>query len=287
MRGMSSNREMVELWNGEASATWSSHPEKYDAMLGELGERVLAAAALSAGERVLDVGCGGGQLALQAAHQVGETGSVLGVDVSSELLAVTRRRATEAGLTQVQVLEADAQEHTFPASSYDAVVSRFGVMFFADPVAAFANLLQATVPGGRLAFVAWQAAPLNEWVMVPMGAMIPHVGFPDLPAPGAPGPFAFGDAERLRGIVTEAGWADVAIEDVQTTVSAGGARTADEAVEFVTEDTFGRMLLGKAEPEQRAAALAALREAYEPYVGADGVRVKAAVWLVTARRPAA
>jgi SAM-dependent methyltransferase len=278
------NDDMVQLWNGEGGAAWATRPERYDAMLSGFGERVLRAAALAPGERVVDVGCGGGQLTLQAAAAVGQDGSVLGLDVATQLLALTQRRAAEAGLAQVAVLEADAQSQAFPPGAFDVVLSRFGVMFFADPVAAFVNLLSATAPSGRLAFVCWQPAPMNEWVTVPLFAVGPHVGFPDPPAPHAPGPFAFGDGDRLREILTTAGWSDVELEDVQTTVSPGGARTVEEAVAYFAEDTFGRMLMGKAEPAQQAAALEALRAAYAAYAGPDGIRVKAAVWIVTARR---
>jgi SAM-dependent methyltransferase len=281
---MTTNADMVKLWNSDAATTWATRPERYDAMLHDLGRRVLDAAELQEGERVLDVGCGAGQLSVQAAEQVGPSGSVLAIDIARDLLAVTRRRAAEAGVENLTALEADAQVHAFTASSYDVVISRFGVMFFADPVQAFANLLAATAPGGRLAFVCWQPAPGNEWATVPLFAVGPHVGFPEPPAAGAPGPFAFGDGDRLRSILTGAGWADVALQDVQTTVPAGDARTADEAVAFITEDTFGKMLLAEAEPAKRDAAIAALRAAYDERTGPDGVRLKAAVWVVTARR---
>lgn len=281
---MTVNSDMIQLWNGEASASWSQSPERYDAMLDGLGQRVLAAAALTEGERVLDVGCGAGQLTLQAAEQVGPTGTVLGVDVSHDLVAVTTARASEAGLAQVAAVEADAQVHAFPTAGFDAVLSRFGVMFFADPVGAFGNLLAATAPGGRLAFVAWQAAPSNEWITVPLMAVLPHVGPPTLPPPGAPGPFAFGDPDRLRSLLTEAGWSQVGIEDVQTTLCVGGARTGQEAAAFTSGDAFGRMVLAAAEPAAREAALTALREAYDGHVVDGEVRLKAAAWLVTARR---
>jgi ubiquinone/menaquinone biosynthesis C-methylase UbiE len=283
---MANNKEMVELWNGEASAAWSNHPERYDAMLRELGLHALDAAHLEPGERVLDIGCGAGQLTLQAAEIVGPDGSVLGVDVAAGLLAVARGRANEAGLAQIELVQADAQDHAFPAGSYDVVLSRFGVMFFEDPVSAFANLKAATRPGGRLAFVAWQPAPLNEWATVPLFAAMAHVGAPDLPEPGAPGPFAFGDADRLRTLLTEAGWADVMIEGFETTLSVGGARTAAEAVDFISADTFGQRFLHNATPEQRAGALQAMRDAYEAHLVDGEVRVKAAAWIVTARRPA-
>ena len=237
---MTTNSEMIGLWNSPASASWATRPERYDAMLSELGERLLRVAAPTPEERVLDVGCGAGQLSALAAELVGPTGQVLGVDVAVDLLAV----------------------------------------------AAFANLLATTTPGGRLAFVAWQAAPLNEWMTLPLGAVVPHLGFPELPAPGAPGPFAFADLAALQDLLADAGWAGVQVEDVQTTVSVGGARTAQQAVDFLTEDTFGQMLLGKADPTSRSAALTALFDAYAERVADGALRLKAAVWLVTAHRPA-
>jgi SAM-dependent methyltransferase len=272
----------VKLWNSEAASTWATQPERYDAMLDALGRRVIAAAAPQPGERVLDVGCGAGQLTVQVAGEVGPTGHVTGLDVATDLLAVTSRRA--AGVDNVEVLQADAQVHVLEPSSYDLVISRFGVMFFAEPVAAFTNLRSATKPGGRLAFVCWQSGVVNEWVTVPLFAAGAILGFPEPPSPDAPGPFAFADADRLRGILADAGWAGVEIEDVRTTVRPAGATTAEEATDFIVEDTFGKLLLDKAEPAQREAAIAAIRDAYAAHLTADGVELAAAVWVVTARR---
>jgi SAM-dependent methyltransferase len=280
---MTGNEQMVEHWNSDAAAPWASSPDRYDAMLEPFGERVLAAAALQPGERVLDVGCGAGQLTLQAAAAVGPSGAVVGVDVARGLLAVARQRAEQAGVTNVDVLEADAQVAQLPA--VDVVLSRFGVMFFADPRTAFANLLAAVPPAGRLAFVCWQAVSLNDWITVPLLAAAEHVGFPEPPPPDAPGPMAFADADRLRGLLAEAGWDDLRLEDVQTTLRPGGARTADEAVAFMCADTFGKTLLDKADPEARARGVEAMRAAYAAREGVDGVQLKAAVWVVTARRP--
>ena len=277
-----SNDEMVALWNGETSSAWVTNPERYDVMLHPFTEMVLGAAALRPGERVLDVGCGVGALAFDAAEQVGAEGEVLGVDVSAPMLALAAERAAHAE-APVRFLEADAQVTGF-ASSFDVVVSRFGVMFFADPVAAFANLSAATTPGGRLAFVCWQAAPSNEWVLTALMAMAPHVGPPQLPPPGSPGPFAFADADATRAILEEAGWTDVDLEPRTTSMQIGGGGL-DEAVAFFRDDTFGRMLLGAAPAEQVEAALASLREALTPHLDDGCVRLTAAVWVVTASKP--
>jgi SAM-dependent methyltransferase len=276
------NDEMRELWNSPTTQAWVDSPERYDGMLADLGRLVLDAAALQPGERVLDVGCGSGELALQAAQQVGAAGAVVGADISAALIANARGRADRAGADHVQFVEADVQVHDLPAGSYDAVVSRFGVMFFDDPVAAFANLHRATAPGGRLSFVAWQAAPLNEWVLTAILAMLPHVGMPELPPPGAPGPFAFADEDHLRGVVTGSGWSDVQLRAVETTVLVGGGGSVEETLAYYEQDAFGRLMLEKADDVQRAAAREALREVIAQKSTDEGLRLGAAVWLVTA-----
>ena len=276
------NTEMVELWNGPGAEAWVQTPERYDAMLEPLGRLALDAADLRPGEAVLDVGCGSGQLSVQAAERVGPAGSVVGADVSAPLVARARQRAADAA--NVSFVEADVQVHGFAAEAFDAIISRFGVMFFDDPVAAFSNLRSAAATGGRLAFVAWQAAPLNEWVMTPIGALVPHLGMPELPAPGAPGPFSFGDVDHLRSVLTASGWGDVHVEGIETTVLVGGPGTVDDVMEFYERDAFGRVMLGKATAEQRAAALTDLRSAVAAGMTEDGFRRRAAVWVATARR---
>ena len=270
------NQEMHELWNGELSGAWVQTPDRYDRMLEDLGRLALDAARLQPGESVLDVGCGSGALSRAAAAVVGPAGSVTGVDISQPLLELARSRGG------AQVVHADAQVHDFAPDAYDAVISRFGVMFFDDQVAAFANLRTATRPGGRLAFVAWQPGPMNAWVMTAIAALLAHVPLPEVPSPGEPGPFAFGDPDHVRGVLDGAGWRDVAVEGVETTLLVGGPGDVDSAMEFYEQDGFGRLLLSKADPEQRAAALAALRETVAERIGPDGLRLGAAVWLVTA-----
>jgi SAM-dependent methyltransferase len=275
------NQAMVELWNGPASEAWVSAPERYDGMLHELGLLVLDAARLQPGDRVLDVGCGSGQLSRDAAARVGPTGAVLGVDVSARLVALAEQRTAGA---PVRHLVADAQVDDLPDAPFDVVVSRFGVMFFDDPTAAFAHLRDATTPGGRLAFAAWQGPLDNEWMLVPIGAIVPIVGPPDLPPPDAPGPFSFAEPARIRTVLEGAGWADVDVQPVETTVLVGGGGDVEQFVTYVEQDLLGQMLLRSADAQTRAAALAALREAVAPRMTEEGLRLGAKVWLVTARR---
>lgn len=277
------NDEMTEQWNGPSSEPWLRFPDRYDAMLGDLGRLVLQAADPRPGEAVLDVGCGAGQLTLEAAERVGPAGRVVGVDLSAPLLDLARRRASEAAVESVTFLEADAQVHALLPDAFDVVLSRFGVMFFDDPVAAFENLRRATAPAGRLAFVAWQESARNEWMELPNAVAARHLDMPVPPLPDAPGPVAFGHRERVQTVLTDSGWVDVRVEDVQTTLLVGGPGTVDDAVTFYDTSRFGRTVLDPAGPEQRAAVLAELRAELSARMGTEGLRLGAAVWIVTAQ----
>lgn len=272
------NVEQAEYWNGPEGRHWADHEDRFDEMLVPFVEPVLDAAGVAAGDRVLDVGCGNGALSRAAAAR-GAT--VTGVDLSGPMLDRARARAAAEGLA-VEYVQADAQAHPF-AGGFDVVVSRYGVMFFADPTAAFANLARALEPGGRLAFVCWQDMTANEWVRVPALAMLPIVGPPDVPPPDAPGPFAFADADRVRAILAAAGFSDVTVASLEPPVLLGGRRSLDETLEFVGQGGMGKRFLGDADAATAARALEAVRTVLEPFVTPEGVRLGSAAWLVTAR----
>jgi SAM-dependent methyltransferase len=280
---VTANESMIDLWNGADTAAWSTHPARYDEMLEPFGTAALDAASITAGERVLDIGCGAGALTLAAAARAGDEGRATGADISRQLLALARRRAAEIGARNAQFIEADAQTHCFD-DTVDVVVSRFGVMFFADPTAAFTNIRSAGRPGARLAFVCWQPLADNEWALTPVLTTMPHVGVPDAPGPEAPGPFAFGDRDRINGILGAAGWNDINIEPFATSIHVGGASTAEDAVAYYREDAFGKVLFGRADADAQAAAADALLHELRQYETPDGVRLGAATWIVTATR---
>ena len=215
------NTEQRDYWDGDAGRHWVAQAERYDTINRRFGELVVEALAPQPGANVLDIGCGNGAVALQVALRVGSGGSVLGLDLSGPMLAIARQRAADAGLTRARFEQGDAQVYPLPNASFDGVTSRFGVMFFNDPVAAFANLARATRQGGRLAFACWQELAANEWLMVPAGAALQHVPLPELGAPGAPGPFSFADPARVHEVLEGAGWTSVELADAHEPMRMG------------------------------------------------------------------
>ena len=276
------NAAQITYWNKVSGAKWVALQPTIDEQIRPLGRLAMKRAALRPGERVLDVGCGCGATSVDLAHRVAPGGSVRGIDISAPMLERARQLAASEGVTVAFEL-ADAQTHAFAPGSIDVLFSRFGVMFFADPGAAFANLRTALRPGGRLAFVCWQALPDNTWMAVPLGAALQHIPPPPLPAPGAPGPFSFADPDRVRGILAQGGFANVRLEDVRQTVTVGAGAGLDGTVEFMLQmGPAAAALRESPDPGLRPRVAAAVREAIAPYLTPQGVRMDSASWVVTA-----
>jgi len=276
------NAEQTAFWNAEAGESWARLQDRLDRQLQPLGRRVMAALGLASAERVIDIGCGCGQTSLELAQAVGPRGSVLGIDVSAPMLAVARGRAPPPGSAPVRFIEADAQVFDFQQAVADAVFSRFGVMFFADPIAAFANIRAALRPGGRLAFVCWRDVALNPFMTLPFAAAAPFLPEPPAPAdPLAPGPFAFADGERLRAILAGAGFADIALIPHDQAIGPGNLEETTQVA--LNIGPLGRAL--RETPGRTQAVREAVRAALAPHVTADGVLLASASWIVTAANP--
>lgn len=274
----SSNAEQARAWDGDQGTYWARHADRFDEIAAPYHGRLLEAATIAPNEVVLDVGCGTGQLTRDTAR-LASSGSVLGVDLSSPMLALARARAAEEKLTNVSFEQADAQVHPFPDGGFDLVISRLGVMFFGDPVAGFSNLARSLRPGGRMALLAWQRLDRNQWVSELRAVMAAGRELPT-PPPDAPGPFALSDPDRVRGLLTEAGLQDISLESVEEPVTFG--RDAEHACEFVAG--MWSSLLDDLDDSTRARALDELRALMAEYVTEDGVRFGAAGWLIRARR---
>jgi SAM-dependent methyltransferase len=260
---------------------WAEVRDLLELQLAPLGRRALEALEPKSGEKILDIGCGGGTTALELSRAVAPDGMVIGIDVSAAVLAFARRAAESCD--RVRFVQADAQLYQFEPASLDAAFSRFGVMFFADPVAAFSNISRGLKPNGRLAFVCWRTLEENALDHVPLGAASPHL--PPQPADDAdtPGPFAFARAERVRGILERASFVEISITAHDELVGSGDL---DAMVAVCSKvGALGRIL--RENPELRAAALPTLRTALAGHDGPNGVKLTAATWVVTARTPAA
>lgn len=274
-----SNAEQIEYWNGKVGETWVQMQERMDRALTPVTAALLAAAAPQVGESILDIGCGAGETTLAAAIAVGEEGSAIGLDISEPLLARARGRA-EALLCDAEFIAADASEWA-EDSGFDLIMSRFGVMFFADPGAAFTHLQGLAAPGGRLVFACWQPARRNLWATLPLTAL-GHL-LPEQPPvdPYAPGPFAFADAARLAALLESAGWHDVACHSLPFTMLIGeGDDPIADAVSF-------NLRIGPAARAVRDAGIGdvakpILAQAVAPFLTDGRVELPGAVWLVTA-----
>jgi len=259
---------------------WAQVREPLELQLAPLGRRALAALAPHPGESVLDIGCGGGTSALDLARAVAPDGTVVGIDLSAAMLAVAQRMAQ--GCERVRFIQANAQVFPFEPASFDAAFSRFGVMFFADPTAAFINIRRGLRPNGRLAFVCWRALEENPLDIVPLRAASAHLPPQPPHDPNAPGPFAFANPDRVRDILERAGFGEIEIAARDELVGSGDLDTMLVVCSQV--GALGKIL--RENPEFRAAALPAVRSALAAHAGPDGVRLNAATWVVTARAPA-
>ena len=279
------NTEQAEHWNtGEDVGHWISNQARYDRMLAPFTAMNLDAADLRPGQSVLDVGCGCGGTTLADARLVAP-GPAVGLDLSGPMLARARAGAAAAGLSNAVFLQGDAQVHPLEAARFDVVMSRFGVMFFADPVAAFANIRSATRRAGRLVFVCWQPLDANQWLLVPGAALAEHVPVAGFGAGDEPGMFAFADPDRLRQILGTAGWRDIEITAEHASILVGGGGSVDDAVGFLRTGSMGRTMLAGADASTADRAVASVRAALAPYANADGVHLGAAVWLAQAVAP--
>ncbi|HEX4766858.1 MAG TPA: methyltransferase domain-containing protein [Lichenihabitans sp.] len=278
------NAGQIDYWNGEVGSRWARLQSDLDALFVNVTTALVKAADPRAGERVLDIGCGCGGSLMALSRWVGPTGRVLGLDISQPMLDVARDRIAAGAARNAAVLLGDAAVHPFEPGSADLVASRFGVMFFDRPAAAFANIRNALKPGGRLVFVCWRPYKDNPFFAAPHWAAKPHLP-PDeapKPDPDAPGPFALADPDRLRAILGDAGFREIVIEPVDVMLPLAGAGELDVATRLISQVGPVARALATADTAQRETATAAIRETLEDYDGPSGVSVPARIWVVTA-----
>ncbi len=267
------------IWDENSDRAFAEMQEPLDRELGPLGRRAQAALAPKAGEAILDIGCGTGQTALELAEAVGAKGTVLGFDLSPACLAIARKRA--GANSRIEFVLGDAQTFAFPPKKFDGVFSRFGVMFFADPAAAFANIRTALKPGGRLAFVCWRDPREVELLTLPFNTVKHLLPQQPPPVPDAPGPFGLADAQRTRGLLAAAGYSDIQITPYDENVGAGDLEISMALAMRV--GVLGRLV--RENLELKDSVIAPVRAALAARDTPQGVLLKAATWIVTAHSP--
>jgi SAM-dependent methyltransferase len=276
------NVEQAANWDGPDGEYWAAHQERFDVSIRPHHVRLMTAAAIVPGERVLDVGCGNGLTSRDAARAAGAGGSVLAVDLSGPMLARARQSAEAEGLTTIRFEQGDAQVHPFQPGAFDVAISRFGVMFFADPVAAFTNIGSALRPGGRLAMLVWQPLAANEWMTAMRDALAVGRDLP-VPPPGAPGPFGLADSDFATTVLKSAGFADIAFAGSEQPFNVGP--DADTAYRFAAGLQPVLMMLADLDDAAKTRALDNLRAAVAAHETPDGVVFRSAAWVVTATQP--
>jgi SAM-dependent methyltransferase len=274
------NAAQVAYWNETAGRTWADLQDRIDRQIRPLGLAAMERLAPASGEQVLDVGCGCGDTSLELARRVGPEGGVLGLDISAPMLEVARGRAEAAGARNLAFHEADAQTAALPGGR-NAVFSRFGVMFFADPTAAFANLRSALRPGGRLGFVCWRPLAENLWMRLPAETAAGLVPPAPPPEPGAPGPFAFADPDRVRRILAEAGFTGIDLTPHDEAI--GGLDLEGTVAMSFRVGPLGAIL--RERPDLAPLLRERVREAVSPWLRGDAVYMPSATWLVSAQNP--
>jgi len=266
-----------DYWNHEAGPVWVEENESLDAMLAPLGEAAIAALRPAAGEHILDIGCGAGATSRALAARVGAAGAVTAVDLSAPLVDLALSKGGD-----ITFICADASRDPFPGAPFDAAFSRFGVMFFDEPEAAFAHIGKAVKPGGRLAFVCWRTMMENAWARETVAAGLPFLKEPPTPSdPTAPGPFAFADKDRTAGILGVSGWRDIAIDALDTDYVLGPNAVAT-APKMLRIGPLGRLI--REQGVDPGAVVGALETLLQRYETPAGVAMPAACWIISARR---
>lgn len=279
------NVDQAAYWVSRSGQNWVDQQEVLDHLFSNITEALLKVADPKPGERVLDLGCGTGETTLELGNRILPDGSVLGLDISSILLDQARQRAKVSAAANVEFHETDVQTHNFQPNSFDLLISRFGCMFFSDPVAAFANMRCGLRSAGQVCLATWAPLTNNPWFTVGRDAAIARLGQPPPAAPRAPGPFAFADRDYVLGILKDAGFAGTNAEEVTVDLVAPDAIEEAGRLAVVTGAASRIVDAFNGTQEDVAAIAETVTTAFTSYQSADGIRVPAAINLFTARCP--
>lgn len=272
------NTDQAAAWDGHEGDVWSEHADRYDRASSRILQRFAQADLIGRADRVLDVGCGTGGPTRDVAR-VAVDGQVTGIDLSTKMLELARKRSGDEGLTNITFERADAQVAALEPATYDVAMSSFGCMFFNEPVAAFSNIGSGLRPGGRLALLAWRTLPENAWLMALRDALAMGRELP-FPPPDAPTPFSLAGPDRVRALLTEAGFKGVEFAPIDEPMCLG--KDSPDALEFAKTMGIVEGLTNGLEPDTKAEAMANLSRLFQQHESPDGVLLGSAAWLITA-----
>ena len=274
------NQEQREFWSDIKGDLWVTLQPRIDTMLATFGDKALDTLKPQSGERILEIGCGTGTTTLALGGRVGASGEILAADLSRPMLNKAIERANVSAEHPITFVEADAQVHSFPTATFDAVYSRFGVMFFDDPIAAFRNIRKAVRPGGRMAYVCWADRKANPWIRIPAGAAKTCLDLPAPPPDDAPGQFSMENEDRVQQILHNAGWSDIGLE--RFTVDGSIGSDAADAARFITKMGPMSEPFALADSDTQNKTLQVIEEALTPYSNDSGVTLGFSTWIVSA-----
>ena len=277
---MATGNEEEDYWNNDGGKRWVTHIDAIETMLSGLNDTLTSGVNIKSGEHILDIGCGGGVTSAAHAAAAGSGGSVIGADISEVILTVARERY--ANVSNLEFITADAGTFEFESKRFDVITSRFGVMFFPEPTAAFQNIRQAAKDGGRMVFICWAPATENPWMSAPAAAAFTILPRPEKPKPGTPGPFAFAEPDHVKTILGDAGFVDIKTSLIEQPLNMGSVALS---LKTMTKVGPAAEPLREASNEQRDAAIARMREVFAAHDDGDGVIMQSAIWLVEARVP--
>lgn len=278
------NVGMAEFWNGNGGKNWVSRETRLESSLKVFGQQAINAGSISPGQRILDIGFGCGETAIELAKKVGPQGQVHGVDISVAMVEAAEKKSLDKGIANLTFECGDAQTKTFPVDYYDLIFSRFGVMFFDDPIGAFKNIYKSLKPGGRLAFICWAPRDQNAWVGLPLQVVAKHLSLPPSPGSDEPGPFSLSEEPRVSGILDAVGFTNVSVESFQTPFVLG--EDVDEALSFLMQLAPSGSAINNAEADEdtRARIAVDMAELLKSHESDKGIAMSAAALLVTARK---
>ena len=274
------NQEQREFWSDIKGDLWVTLQPRIDTMLATFGDKALDTLNPQSGERILEIGCGTGTTTLALGQKVGASGEILAADLSRPMLNKAIERANLCAEHPITFVEADAQVHSFATAAFDAVYSRFGVMFFDSPVAAFRNIRKAVRPGGRMAYVCWADRKANPWIRIPAGAAKAFLDLPAPPPDDAPGQFSMENEHRVQQILHDAGWSDIGLE--RFTVDGSIGSNAADAARFITKMGPMSEPFALADSDTQNKTLQVIEEALTPYSNDSGVTLGFSTWIVSA-----